>query len=133
VHVELVRRIYEAWGRQESARRDLANDVEYVNPDYAVEPGTRRGPKSFSAVRDTYEDFELRPLPFIDAGDDRVVVLARYQGTGRASGVPLSGEQGHVWTIRGGLVTRFEWFHSHREALESAGLAPDLGPGEPPR
>ena len=59
-NVELVRRIYDAWDREESARDFIAADVEYVNPSYAVEPGTRRGRKSFAVVRDTYADFEIR-------------------------------------------------------------------------
>ena len=42
-NVELVRRIYDAWQRDESARTYIAEDVEYVNPGYAVEPGTRYG------------------------------------------------------------------------------------------
>jgi hypothetical protein len=50
-NVQLVRRIHEAWGREESARDFIAEDVEYVNPAYAVEPGTRRGRKSFAVVR----------------------------------------------------------------------------------
>ncbi len=117
----MVRRIYEAWGREESARELIAADVEYVNPSYAVEPGTRRGRKSFSVVRDTYEDFELQVERYIDAGDDQVVVLAHYTGSGRSSGVPVEGEHGYVWTIKDGLAVRFRWFQSHREALEAAG------------
>ena len=31
-NVELVRRIYDAWDREESARDFIAADVEYVNP-----------------------------------------------------------------------------------------------------
>ena len=42
-NVELVRRIYERWDREESVRGLVAEDIEYVNPDYAVEPGTRTG------------------------------------------------------------------------------------------
>ena len=42
-NVELVRRIYDAWDRDESAGTYIAADVEYVNPGYAVEPGTRHG------------------------------------------------------------------------------------------
>ncbi len=121
-NVELVRRIYGAWDREESARDFIAADVEYVNPSYAVEPGTRRGRKSFSAVRDTFGDFKPRVERFIDAGDDKVVVLARYTGTGRGSGVPVAGEHGYVWTVRDGVAVRFRWFESHREALEAAGL-----------
>lgn len=121
-NVGLVRRIYEAWDQEESARDLIAADVEYVNPSYAVEPGTRHGRKSFSVVRDTYEDFELRVERLMDAGGDDVVVLARYTGSGRGSGVPVAGEHGYVWTVRDGLAVRFQWFQSHREALEAAGL-----------
>ena len=121
-NVELVRRIYDAWDREESARDFIAADVEYVNPSYAVEPGTRHGRKRFSAVRYTFADFKPRVERFIDAGDDKVVVLARYTGTGRSSGVPVAGEHGYVWTVRDGVAVRFRWFESHREALEAAGL-----------
>ena len=124
-HVDLVKRIYDAWDREESARDFISDDVEYVNPSYAVEPGIRRGRSAFRAVRDTYGDFMLKVEKFIDAGGDRVVVLARYSGTGRASGIQMEGEQGFVWTVRDGQAVRFEWFNSHREALEAAGLSED--------
>ena len=70
-NVDLIRSVYDAWDRNESARVFIAEDIEYVNPSYAVEPGVRRGRKSLAAVRDTYEDFELRVERFLDAGDRR--------------------------------------------------------------
>ena len=121
-NVELVRRIYDAWDRGESARDFLAPDVEYVNPPYAVEPGTRHGRKSFAVVRGTYEDFEIKVERIIDAGDE-TVVLAHFTGSGSVSGVPVAGEHGYVWAVRDGLAVRFQWFQSHREALEAAGLS----------
>ena len=120
--VELVKRIYDAWDREESARDFISDEVEYVNPSYAVEPGIRRGRSAFRGVRETYGDYRLRVEKFIDAGDDRVVVLAHYTGTGNVSRIPIEGEQGFVWTVRDGLAVRFQWFQSHREALEAAGL-----------
>jgi ketosteroid isomerase-like protein len=122
-NVELVRRIYDRWGRKESARDFIAEDVEYVNPGYAVEPGTRHGRKSFAVVRETYADFEIRVERYIDAGEEDVVVLGHYRGSGQGSGVPVSGEQGYVWTVRDAQAVRFRWFQSHREALEAAGLS----------
>ncbi len=127
-NVEVVRRIYEAWRRDESARDFIASDVEYVNPSYAVEPETRRGRKSFSIVRDTFGDFQLEIERIIDAGNENVVVLAHYTGTGRTSGVPIAGEHGYVWTIKGGVAVRFQWFQSHDEALEAAGLPHQTSP-----
>jgi ketosteroid isomerase-like protein len=123
-NVELVRRIYDAWDREESARDFIAEDVEYVNPVYAVEPGTRRGRASFRVVRETYEDFMLKIEGLVDAGGDDVLVLAQYRASGRGSGVPLEGEHGYVWTVRDGQAVRFQWFQSHREAYEAAGVTP---------
>ncbi len=121
-NVELVRRIYDAWERDESAREFIAADIEYVNPSYAVEPGTRQGRKSLAAVRDTYEDFKIRVERIIDAGDE-TVVLAHYTASGPVSGVPVAGEHGYVWTVQEGLAVRFQWFQSHGEALEAAGVS----------
>jgi ketosteroid isomerase-like protein len=122
-NLAIVRQIYDAWDGDGSAREFIAEDVEYVNPSYAVEPGTRVGRKSFSVVRDTYEDFKIRVERIIDAGGDDVVVLARYTASGTVSRVPLEGEHGYVWTLRDGQAVRFQWFMSHAEALEAAGLS----------
>ena len=122
-NVDLIRRIYDLWFREESARDLIAEDVEYVNPSYAVEPGTRQGRKSFAIVRDTYEDFSVRVEQFLDTRGDDVVVLARYTASGRGSGVPLEGEHGYVWTVREGQAVRFQWYQSHREALDAAGIS----------
>jgi ketosteroid isomerase-like protein len=125
-NVELIRSVYDAWDKNESARAFLAEDIEYVNPSYAVEPGVRRGRRSLAAVRDTYEDFRVHADRFLDAGDE-VVVLAHYTASGRGSGVPLEGEQGYVWTVRDRQAVRFRWFHSHAEAVAAAGLSERRG------
>lgn len=121
-NVELVRRIYDAWDREESARDFISPDVEYVNPSYAVEPGTRHGRASFRVVRETYEDFRVTIERYIDVGGDEVLVLARYTASGRGSGVPVEGEHGYLWTVEDGQAVRFRWFGSHREAFAAAGL-----------
>jgi ketosteroid isomerase-like protein len=123
-NVELVRRIYDAWDREESARDFIAEDVEYVNPVYAVERGVRHGRASFRVVRETYEDFMIKIDELVDTGGDDVLVLAHYTASGRGSGVPLEGEHGYVWTVRDGQAVRFQWFQSHREAYEAAGVTP---------
>jgi ketosteroid isomerase-like protein len=118
--VEVVRRIYDAWSRDGSAAEFIAEDIEYVNPPYAVEPGTKRGRKMFAKVRETYGDYRIEIDRLVDTGGT-VVALARYSGHGTGSGIPVAGEQGFVWTIAGGVAVRFAWFNSHREALEAAG------------
>ena len=73
-NVELVRRIHERWDRGESISELVADDLEYVNPTYAVEPGTRVGRKMFGSVRETYPDFLFHPQRYIDAVKDGVAV-----------------------------------------------------------
>jgi ketosteroid isomerase-like protein len=120
-NVEVVRRIYDAWESGVSTRDLIDEDVEYVNPPYAVEPGVRRGRASFARIRDAYDDVEVQPQRLVDAGEE-VVVLAKITGTSRGAGVPIEREQGYVWAIRDGRAVRFQWFNSHAEALDAAGV-----------
>jgi ketosteroid isomerase-like protein len=121
-NVEVVRAIYRAWEEGRSARDFIDTDIEYVNPSYAVEPGTRRGRSSFARIRDAYDDVKVRPTRFLDTGDD-VVVLATITGKSREAGVPIDLEHGYIWTIRDGQAVRFRWFRTHAEALEATRLA----------
>ena len=120
--VDVVRRIQERLDRRDWDTDLIAEDIEYVNPPYAIEPGTRYGRDSFKVVRDTWEDFRFEIERFVDAGGDVLVTLGRYTASGPSSGIQLTGEHGYVWTIRDGQAVRFEWFQSHRQALEAAGV-----------
>ncbi len=122
-NIDVVRRIHEAAGYDPSLRELIARDLEYVNPPYAVEPGTRVGRRWFGSVRETYPNFRFHVDRFVDTGGDDVVVLGRYTASGSASGIALEGEHGYVWTVRDGLAVRFRWFQSHDEALEAAGVS----------
>jgi ketosteroid isomerase-like protein len=121
-NVELVRGIYAAWQAGTSARGFMDAEIEYVNPPDAVETGTLRGPASFGLIRDAYDDVEVRPTRFIDAGDD-VVVVAILTGVSHGARVPVERRQGYVWTIRGGKAIRFRWFNTADEALAAVGLS----------
>lgn len=120
--VEVVREIYSAWREGRSARAFMHPEIEYVNPPDAVEPGTRRGPKAFGAIRSSYDDVVVEPQEYIDAPGDEVVVIARVTGRGRGSGFPVEWRHGYVWTVRDGVAVRFQWFNRPEEALAAAGL-----------
>jgi ketosteroid isomerase-like protein len=119
-NVQLVRTIYDLWSRNEPARHLIDPAVEYVNPPYAVEAGTRRGRTALGKVLEVYPDFRVEPERFIDAGED-VVVIGTARGTAR-SGVEAQWRQGYVWTVRDGKAIRFRWFNNPQEALEAVGL-----------
>jgi len=119
-NVQLVRDIYRLWSENQSARHLIDPELEYVNPPYAVESGTRHGRGTLTKIREVYPDFRVEPERFVDAGEDVVVI-----GTARgrtASGVEAQWRQGYVWTVRDDRAVRFRWFNHPDEALEAVGL-----------
>jgi len=129
-NVDLVRAIYSAWAEGTSARHLIAADMEYVNPYYAVESGTRRDRGTLARIRDVYPDFRVEPERFLDAGDD-VVVIGTAKGTG-ASGLEVQWRQGYVWTVEDGQAVCFKWFNDPAEALAAAGLDAASSADQPP-
>jgi ketosteroid isomerase-like protein len=125
--VDVVRAIYDAWRDGRSARAYIAEDIEYVNPPDAVEPGVRHGRKWFAGIRGSYDDVVVEPLAFVEAPGEDVIVVARVTGRGRASGFPVEWHHGYVWTIRDGVAVRFRWFNRPEDAYRAVGL--DAPPG----
>jgi ketosteroid isomerase-like protein len=125
-NVEIIRRFYRAWAREElpGPAEYIDPEIEYVNPAAAVEPGTRRGTAAFeAAVRKTldgWETWEMEPEQFTDLGD-RVAVVLRYRARGRGSGIELQGRESALWSLRDGKVWRYAWFHEATGALDAAG------------
>src|SRR5439155_17710413 len=121
-NVEIVRRIYEAWGRDEypGPLEFMDRDIEYVNPAGAVEPGTRFGLSAFTRavekVLESWEFWRVEPEQLRAAGD-QVAVVVRYRARGRGSGVEVEGRESALWTLRDGKAVRYEWFHEPTDAL----------------
>jgi ketosteroid isomerase-like protein len=122
--------IYEAWNRRDSAAAAALLDAgaEYVNPPYAVEPGIRTGRDAFRrAMEGMLSSFESIHYTIDDVREagDRVLVTATFTASGAISGVEVNATRHHVWTLREGRPWRFEWFESHAEAIEAAGIPED--------
>ena len=73
---------------------------------------------------DIWEDLRWEPERFIEAGE-MVVVLLTLSGTSRQMRAEVSAAAAHVWTLRGGRVTRLEVFLDRDEAFAAAGLDPE--------
>jgi len=75
-NIEIVRRIYTAWaGDHVPGPVELLDpDIEYVNPEGAIEPGVRRGLEAFTAATERtlegWSSWEMEPEQF-KAMDDR--------------------------------------------------------------
>jgi len=125
--VRTVERLYEAWGRGESPGPPglLDPDIEYVNPDGAIEPGTRRGLEAFGAAIDKllegWSRWDMEPERYVGV-EDHVAVVVRYRATARASGVEVEGRESALLIVRNGKIVRYEWFHGSDDALRAVGL-----------
>jgi ketosteroid isomerase-like protein len=119
-NVEIVRTIYRLWDEGRSAAHLIDPQMEYVNPPYAVESGTRHSRRALVSIREVYPDFRVEPERFVDAGE-HVVVIGTARGTTQ-SGAPAIWRQGYVWTLRDGVAIRFRWFNHPPEALKAVGL-----------
>jgi ketosteroid isomerase-like protein len=126
-NVEKLGRIYEQWYERRKLGPDLlAEDVEWVNPADALEPGVRRGRAGFDeairSVFDAWGEIRFDMERVMDNGED-VVALGYVRGRGRAAGIELTREHGEIWTFSEGKVSRMRWFHSQSETLRAAGLS----------
>ena len=112
-----------ARGDTESFLAVLDDGAEWVNPPYAVEPGTKRGTGGFREALDrmqaSFGGIRLKVDEVIEASETTVVVTGHWTGTGTAGGVRLETPFSSLLTLRGGKVVRYEWFREKAEALEA--------------
>ena len=103
-------------------------DAEWVNPDYAIEPGTRRGRDELRrAIERIFEFFEAVDVESMErTPDGRILVVTRVRSRGIGGGPGIEDLTGTLYTVRDGLLVRYEWFRSPEEARAAAGL-PESG------
>jgi ketosteroid isomerase-like protein len=127
-NAEIVRRIYQAWSRDQvpGPAELLDTEIEYVNPPGAIEAGTRRGLSEFAAALakslEVWEYWRPEPEELREVGDD-VVAVVHYRTRGKGSGVEIEGRESALWKLRDGKVVRYEWFHGADDAFAAAGLS----------
>ena len=127
-NVETIRRIYDAGNRGdwEAAFRDAREDLE-VTFKAGPNSGTHQGRDEVQAVfEDLLAGFDLwitEPLELFESADQVVAVVNnRLRPKGGTSG-EFQYRNGHIWTIRDGVVVSLVGFPTPEEALEAAGLA----------
>ena len=125
-NVEIVRSIYERWEKGDfSATEWAAPDIDFTTADQRGGSGTDVMANIWGDLLQTMDDFAVVPDQFLEVGDDRVLVLARFRGRGRGSGAPVRDLfGGSLFTLnQEGKVVRLTLFTDRERALEAAGLA----------
>ena len=125
-NVEAVRRLIEACNRRDWDAMLETGDLEIeivtlMSGTYRGHAGWRR---LVEQMAEEVSGFQFVPEDLIDVGQDRVVAVTRWVGTGRTSGIAVPDTPiGFVYTLRGGLVVRQESFRNKDEALKAVGMA----------
>jgi ketosteroid isomerase-like protein len=112
----VVRRQYlaSAAGDLAALRETLAPDVEWTEMAGFPLAGTYRTPEGVTSgvmekLAQDWENWTAHDDTYVADGEN-VVVLARYTATHQATGKPLNVRVAHHFTVRGGLIVRFEQF-----------------------
>jgi uncharacterized protein len=122
-NVEIVGRLIDAW-----SRRDLEAVLEAMHPQCEV-----RGIEVGEALRghdelaagfrdwfDAFEEFTIEPEDFISDGD-RVLVPMRQRARGKGSGLEIDQRFYQLFTLRDGMVFRFEEYSEEADAQKALG------------
>jgi ketosteroid isomerase-like protein len=133
-NVELVKRLYREHGREWLADRAEVQLREVADPEVqldlsrrvlnpAVFEGYEGLRRSAAEVREVWANWWVEAERFVDAGD-RVLVVERYGGRGRESGLEIDERAAAIWTLRDGRVLRLEVGIPVDEAYATLGLTP---------
>jgi ketosteroid isomerase-like protein len=134
-NVDLVRSIYAALERGDNRRTAewAHREIELVNAD-GPEPGRWTGlagmEEGFREFLSVWEDFRQQAEEYRDLDDERVLVLTRYRGRGKTSGVELGHmrtKSAAVFLVRNDKVVRIIQYFDRERALADLGLAPEAG------
>ena len=128
-NVEIVRQFSER-----SSRLDWDGVADLVDPN-VVQHGTAGGMdegrvlrglteirQDYETVEKTWDEHQIEPQEFIDAGDRVVVFLREYQ-RGKRSGIELTIDTAVVVDLLDGRITRIQGYMDRTEALKAVGIA----------
>lgn len=86
----------------------------FVGPDAVLN-------KLFARLAEEWDGFEVHPNLFYDAGGN-VIVEGRYTGTFKATGKAQNTQVCHIWSFKGGKITKFQQYVNTAELQEVMGV-----------
>lgn len=128
-NVALVRAVYDAF-----AAGDIAGVLARMGPDMVwneaenfpyADGNPYCGPEAilggiFARLGSEWDGFAAVPEEFLDAGGT-VVVLGRYRGICKATGLAMDAQMAHVWRVADGKAVRFQQYTDTLQAARVTG------------
>ena len=128
-NVEVVRATWAAYGRGDydaslaAYAQDTVWDDTRYRPDGEVHVGHGALVDVVRTWRGAWERYEVEVEDVLDAGGDRVAVVARETGEGKGGGVQLTNRWGGGATVRDRKIVHTMVYRKPEEALEAVGLS----------
>ncbi|MGI8511998.1 MAG: nuclear transport factor 2 family protein [Solirubrobacteraceae bacterium] len=131
-NLDLVRAIYAGWERGDFSSAEWAlPEIEYVQGDGPT-PSSWSGQaamaEGFGGFLSVFEEIRIAADEYCELDDERVLVLARWSGRGKTSGLDLGQmrtKAASLFHIREGKVTKLVTYIDSERALADLGIAPD--------
>ena len=127
-NVELVRRLNDVFNERSFVENGDLLDPEMVwdmsrvgLPDAASVSGRLGLLEFLDTWTESFASERIDAEEIIDGGD-RVLVMVRHSGRGKASGIDIDQRFAMVWTLRDGRAIRMDMYLTRAEALEAMGL-----------
>jgi ketosteroid isomerase-like protein len=129
-NVEVVRRQFAGFGRGglEEVARYWHPDIDWravegAADDVGVMRGTQALRRYYEDWLDTFDDLHAEVDEVIAEAGERVAVVVRHRGRGRASGVSIDGRYYVVCTVRDGKILSGREYETRDQALAAMALA----------
>ena len=122
--VQTVQRLYSAFAQGDaSAMAEMLSDTHWVEAEGMPYGGIYRGFNEVAAnvlgpITNDVQGFTASPDEIIPAGEDRVLAIGTYRGTGAAGAV--AAPFAHLWTVRDGRISNFVQYvdtHLFRQSI----------------
>ena len=129
-NLDLVRSIYADWQRGDYRSAEWADpEIEYLLVD-GPSPGSWTGVAAmaevFRGVLNAYAEYRVAPEEFRELDHERVLVLHRYSGIAKASGLEIgqmAAKGADLFHLSAGKVTRLILYLELDRALTDLGLS----------
>jgi len=128
-NVEIVKTFGDAWQRGDlaAALSIVDDEVEWHDqaaiPDSAVHHGPEAVRRHWEQWLAPWQKIEYETEELRGGSGDCVMVVLRRRGRGKTSGIEVTDQVIHVYTVRGDKIVRFQGYSDKAEALEAAGLS----------
>jgi ketosteroid isomerase-like protein len=125
-NVDLVRSICAAWERGDFSSSDWAS----YDVDFTIADGSERGTWTGKAAMaegargwlSTWEDYRMDVEEYREVDAARVLVVGRFSGRGKTSGLEVTHEGAGLFDLHQGKVTRVVGYIDREHAFADLGL-----------